>query len=85
MMCPKHHDTECKEGRYRCEVCLENLREYQRARRNRLIDAGLCVGTVARSKCKNKPRECKTMCQTCADTFNKYQSERIAARKKETE
>ena len=83
MFCPKHKDVECKEGKSRCDVCLDTLRAYQSNRRKSLIDAGHCVGTVGRSKCQNAPRPDKTMCQECADTFNKYQLGRLAARKAE--
>jgi len=84
MNCPKHKDVECKEGKSRCEACLDNLREYQRKRRKNLIDSGKCVGTVGRSNCQNTPRKDKTMCQECAATFNKYQLVRLENRKNET-
>lgn len=84
MLCHKHPDVECPEGKSRCQKCLDSLKEYQRTRRQNLKAKGLCVGTVTRSACTNTPRPDKTMCQECADTFNKYQLERLAARKAES-
>ena len=85
MKCPKHKDADCVPNRSRCKTCLDKLREYQSARRVKLKTEGKCVGTVSRSNCTATPRPGKTMCQDCADVFNKYQLERLAARKKDAE
>jgi hypothetical protein len=82
MNCPKHHDKECAPGRSRCEECLSSLRDYQRRRREKLLSEGRCVGTVTRPTCTNPPREGKTMCQVCADTFNEYQNSRNAEKRR---
>jgi hypothetical protein len=76
MLCPKHPDAECIEGKSRCQKCLDTLKDYQRTRRQNLLTKGLCVGTVTRSACKNPPREGKTMCAECAQIFNAYQKNR---------
>lgn len=83
MNCPVHKSEPLAEGRSRCETCLTTMREYQKRRREKLKADGKCVGTVGRSKCQNAPRPGKTMCAECADTFNKYQLERLKARKEQ--
>ncbi len=83
MSCPVHKNEPLAPGRSRCERCLITMREYQRRRRGALKRAGKCVGTVGRSRCQGDARPGKTMCQVCADAFNKYQLDRLLEKKKE--
>ncbi len=85
MSCPVHKSEPIAPGRSRCERCLTTMREYQRRRREALKLAGKCVGTVGRSKCRNRARPGKTMCQECASHFNKYQLDRLHEKEKEAD
>jgi len=79
--CPKHPERECAPKRTRCQECLDKLRGYQQKRREQRRATNRCVGTVTRSDCAQAPRPGRTMCEACAAVFNKYQLDRIAARK----
>jgi hypothetical protein len=74
MMTCKHYGCElpAEEGKKQCSPHLEQARKYQSERRSALLSEGKCA------RCAGSSRPGKTMCQSCADTWNNYLKTRRA-------
>ena len=59
-----------EEGMRQCRKHSEYSREYQAERRTRLLNEGRCT------RCGDQSRPGRTMCQECADKWNRYLKER---------
>lgn len=67
MQCNHYGCSEQAElGRKQCRPHLNSAKDYQLARRVKLLKEGKCT------RCTNPSRPGKTMCQTCADKWNEY-------------